>query len=518
MKTKLGISLAFVSLMVLSNCSKTDETAAGGTTAGQFDEDSSCVANPPTPTSATSALANGSTLSGKQSSSVLLGTGNTYTISGVVNFACGTELRIQPGVTIKATTASTSGLVIQRGARIYALGSNTSPIKMTSDATTPKPGDWGGLTLQGRSTWNQAGGEVTTEFDTGKAGLASGAVSADNSGTIQYTIIEFAGKKLTTTKEWNNLSLYAVGSGTTIHHLNVNRGSDDGVEFFGGTVNITYLLSFANGDDMIDWTNGWTGYVQYGIAYLAKNDTTASRDTDSNLVEADNDSTSNDLTPRSNPVLANIAFATDGGANNTANSYARIFKFRVGTYGRIYNSVVDNTMGMKIAFESSSTISAVGSNVIAYGSAFRRTYAADGSGTTLLTLTSGGDLAFANTGNPAADATTNTNTASATIWSAAVSANETTFFGTGSTTTENGTACLAGSGGGAFSSPSAVATAVRTAFVNATTCGATPSVAIPVGTTNTTVGLGNITLTADPTGWNASGAGDWMTVSTTNLP
>ncbi|MFO1470825.1 MAG: hypothetical protein U1F27_07315 [Turneriella sp.] len=497
MKTKLGISLAFAGLMVLSNCSKTEDTAAGGTTAGQFDEDSSCVANPPTPTSATSALANGSTLSGKQSSSVLLGTGNTYTISGVVNFACGTELKIQSGVTIKASTSTTSGLVIQRGARINAVGTAASPIVMTSDKTAGSraPGDWGGLTIQGRSVWNQAGNEVTTEFDTGKAGLASGAVTTDNSGTIQYVRIEFAGKKLTTTKEWNGLSLYAVGSGTTIDHLNVSRGSDDGIEFFGGTVNIKYIISFANGDDMFDWTNGWTGTIQYGIAYLGNVST--QRDADSNIMEADNDATTNGLTPRSAPIIANTVFATDAAQNAgaTATAYKNIFRFRVGTYGKIYNSVLDNTRDMKIAFESTDTITGVtNGDVRAFGLLAARNVANDG--TTALTTANDG-----------------------TFWSAATSADESLFMGTGSATQAG--ACIKGSDGtGALTSALAVANKINTD--NAATpfekqAGCTGGTGQTLPTTNAQSAATG--FTADTTVGFAAGtfSGAWTNISTDGL-
>jgi len=498
MRKKLRYSLVFAGLMVLSNCSKTDEVAGGsGSTAGQFDEDLSCVQNPPVPTSATLALTNGSTLSGKQSSSVLLGTGNTYTISGVVNFACGTELKIQSGVTIKASTATTSGLVIQRGARINAVGTAASPIIMTSDKAVGSraPGDWGGLTLQGRSTWNQAGNEVTTEFDTGKAGLASGAVTNDNSGTIQYVRIEFAGKKLTTTKEWNNLSLYAVGSGTTIDHLNVSRGSDDGIEFFGGTVNVKYLISFANGDDMIDWTNGWTGTIQYGIAYLGN--TAANRDADSNIMEADNDATTNGLSPRSAPIIANTVFATDAAQNGsgTATAYKNIFRFRVGTHAKVYNSVIDNTRDMRIAFESADTIAGVtNGDVRAFGILTARNVANDG--TTALTFTDGGSF-----------------------WTSNTAADESTFLGTGSA--NQASACIKGSdGSGSLTSAIAVANKINTD--NAATpfekqAGCTGGTGQTLPTNNSqSVATG---FTADTTVGFTAGtfAGLWTNISTDGL-
>lgn len=520
MKTILArISLISFSLIMMSNCSKTDETAAGGTTVSQFDEDASCVASPPTPTSATSALANNSTLTGKQSASVLLGTGNTYYLSGVVNFACGTELKIQSGVTIKAITTSTSGLVIQRGARIDAQGTTAAPIKMTSNAAAPAPGDWGGLTIQGRSVWNQAGNEATTEFDTGKFGLAAGAVTTDNSGTLKYVIIEFAGKKLTTTKEWNNLSLYAVGSNTTIDHINLSRGSDDGIEFFGGTVNVSYLISFANGDDMIDWTNGWTGKVQYAIAYLGNNN--SYRDPDQNLLEGDNDQTSNDLLPRSNPTLANISFATDGACTSATSLpvasaktlYKGVFMIRRGTYLSLYNSVVQDTNGMKIQFVDESTVNQVGTGVISKGTFFGRirtiacgatdSGASQMLGTALSTFVDGG-TAYAVSG-----ATTNPNEAlfvDATNGSAAAD-----------------TACLPGSSG--FTSAltiaglSAIPTNLAAAFTASGTCTGATGQTLPVVTGLTAdTGIGAFTAAATggtgALGWNI---GAWMTISTTGL-
>ena len=90
----------------------------------------------------------------------------------------------------------------------------------------------------------------------------------DNSGVLQYARVEYAGFKFTPTNELNGLALYGVGRGTTIDHIQVHAGLDDGIEFFGGTVNAKYLYLTANSDDQFDFTESFSGNVQFVIAQL----------------------------------------------------------------------------------------------------------------------------------------------------------------------------------------------------------------------------------------------------------
>jgi hypothetical protein len=280
----------------------------------------------------------GQVLTGILSGASLIPAGITVYLDGVVYVAAGGTLTIGSGVTVKSKAGTLAGLVISTGAKINAVGSESAPIVFTSGEATPTPGDWGGIVLQGLSTWNIGGGTGVTEFDTGSHGGGANPVLDDNSGTMKYMRVEFAGKKLTTTKEWNSFSFYSVGSGTTLDYLATVRSTDDGYEFFGGTVNAKHLVSHFCRDDAFDWTNGWTGKVQYavGTAFEAL----ALKDSDMNGIEADNDATNNDVTPVSSPQWVNLTLISD---NETGYKYA--MTLRRGTEAKFYNVLVENYAG-----------------------------------------------------------------------------------------------------------------------------------------------------------------------------
>jgi hypothetical protein len=212
-------------------------------------------------------LTTGGSLIGEYNRAVVIQDGATVTLNGQVKFNSGAALIIGPGATIKATTGLGSGvssnLIIDRGAKIFCYGTAAQPIVFTSDKTagTRAPGDWGGITIHGNATANVTV-PARTEFD---SGLYGGTDDSDNSGYMKYVRIEFAGFRRTDTKEYNSLSLFAVGSGTTIDYIHAHKGQDDGVEMFGGTVNIKHIVVTAGGDDGIDCTEGWRGKLQFAV-------------------------------------------------------------------------------------------------------------------------------------------------------------------------------------------------------------------------------------------------------------
>ncbi len=138
----------------------------------------------------------------------------------------------------------------------------------------------------------------------------------------------------------NGVAFQGVGSGTTVNYLQVHRNADDGVEFFGGTVNATNLLLTGNVDDSLDWTFGWTGNVQFVVIqqYSSGGD---------QGIEADNNGGNNSATPRSNPTLSNLSII--GPAGTTASSDIGIL-LREGTGATILNSIVQdmNQSGLDI--------------------------------------------------------------------------------------------------------------------------------------------------------------------------
>ena len=210
-------------------------------------------------------------LSGVYTEDLNLSADTDYVITGPVLMANGTTLSIPAGTTLRAQPVGVNAYIaIQQGAQINAVGTADNPIVLSSNASNPGAGDWGGLVICGRAPINSTadGSEDTATSEVG--GLSYGGnVVADNSGTVQYLRIEYAGGAIDGNAELNGLSLYAVGNGTTMDHIQIFEGSDDGVEFFGGTVNVSQVAVVNAEDDSIDWTEGYTGtltdvYVQHG--------------------------------------------------------------------------------------------------------------------------------------------------------------------------------------------------------------------------------------------------------------
>jgi hypothetical protein len=205
-----------------------------------------------------------------------------YTLNGYVKVQNGAVLTIQPGTTIVGDTAlAGSSLWILRGARIEANGTAAAPIVFTS-ARAPgnrKPGDWGGIVIVGNGIINRTGATINTEGPAGVAeNYAGGNDNNDNSGTLRYVRIEFAGYDVSNGggQELNALSSYAVGRGTTYEYIQTLAGLDDSFEFWGGAVDGRYLISYESGDDHFDWSEGYAGRAQFMIALQTQRLTPAS--------------------------------------------------------------------------------------------------------------------------------------------------------------------------------------------------------------------------------------------------
>ena len=171
----------------------------------------------------------------------------------------GIALNIEPGVVVRAATGSDVYIAILQGGIINAEGTSTNPIVLTSATATPNPGDWGGLIVLGRAPINSVvGGDATSTSEIG--GLPyGGSITDDNSGILRYVRVEFSGGAADAASENNGFSFYAVGNGTTVEFIQAFEGADDGVEFFGGTVDATYVSVVGAQDDSVDWTEGYTG-------------------------------------------------------------------------------------------------------------------------------------------------------------------------------------------------------------------------------------------------------------------
>ena len=174
----------------------------------------------------------GTTLTGNITSDATLTEGNTYRLSGGLHVKAGATLRIEPGVEVIAVDDEIPDyILIEQGAKIDAQGTAAHPIVMTSELK--ESGAWGGIHICGYAHTN-AGTGVLSEIGNAPYG---GDNDADNSGTLRYIRLEYTGFALDEEHEANGVSFYGVGNGTTVEYLQAYKGSDDGFEFFGGSVN-----------------------------------------------------------------------------------------------------------------------------------------------------------------------------------------------------------------------------------------------------------------------------------------
>ncbi|WP_321279860.1 hypothetical protein [Marinifilum fragile] len=198
---------------------------------------------------------------------ITLDANNKYKLTGAVVVKDGASLTIPAGTVIIATDVTSEDtdvryIAVAQGGQIFVNGTAENPVVMTAE--TEEAESWGGLVLCGKAPTNKA--------DAGSAGAEvsglsyGGDVSDDNSGSISYLRLEYTGYKYTNEKEFNGLSLFGVGSGTTIEYVVSYKGGDDGIEFFGGTVNASYIVSYESGDDGIDFADGWSGTGEYWMA------------------------------------------------------------------------------------------------------------------------------------------------------------------------------------------------------------------------------------------------------------
>ena len=257
-----------------------------------------------------------------------------YKLTGKLIVQDGAKLTIKSGVIIEATSAADMANVryigIAQGGKIDVQGTATSPVVMT--AADHKPGAWGGVVLCGKAPINR-GGEAISEVGELPYG---GSDANDNSGSIKYLRIEYSGFSYTSEKEFNALSFFGVGSGTVIENVQAYEGSDDGFEFFGGTVNTKNLVTLNTlpevGDDLFDWTEGWQGS---GENWYGKRTNGGNRG-----IEADNNDSDHMANPIANPTLKNITLIATGSDNPENSPEQQALKLRVGTKGQFENLVL----------------------------------------------------------------------------------------------------------------------------------------------------------------------------------
>jgi hypothetical protein len=243
-------------------------------------------------------------------------------------------LRIQAGTKVWGDTgAVVSAIIVRRHGYIHSVGTETQPILFTSRLApgTRNRGDWGGFVLNGCDSCNDASGQFVSE---GNGGIGGGFDSGDNSGCIIYTVQEFSGHVFAVANELNGMTLNGVGRGTTIHHVQVNQNLDDGIEWFGGTVNVKYAVVSGCDDDKFDTDLGAQFKAQF---LLAVEDTTKGSSADHEGLEQDNrPGTPYNLTPVVYPMIANYTYIGQGYDYGTKNVGMHA---RRGHQGEVYNTL-----------------------------------------------------------------------------------------------------------------------------------------------------------------------------------
>lgn len=271
---------------------------------------------------------------GDFSTEVSLDATKTYKLTGMVKIKAGGKMTIPAGTRIEGVGGTSAAIIVEQGGQIFINGTASAPVVMTSGLATKSRGDWGGLVICGKASCNSGGG--MSEVGDVPYG---GTIDNDNSGTIRYLRIEYSGAAFNSEKEYNGFSLFGVGNGTTIENVQIFENADDGIEFYGGTVNVSNLIIAHVEDDMLDWTEGWRGTV---TNVFGKND----QGFGNRGIEADNWETDNAATPTSNPTITNMTLIGSGDQGNEPQG----IELRRGTKANINNVVLKNwKIGVRVS-------------------------------------------------------------------------------------------------------------------------------------------------------------------------
>jgi hypothetical protein len=313
---KQGLFLALVMAILVASCSKKSATI-----------------DPIVPTDTTK-TSNTVTVTGDIAENTTWKADKIYLLKGFVYVTNGATLTIEPGTIIKGDKATKGTLTITRGAKIMAVGTESKPIVFTSafEAGARSSGDWGGIILLGKAPVNQGDnvqieGGLDPKGDPSKYIQFGGTDVNDNSGTLKYVRVEYAGIPFSPDNEINGITFGGVGAGTTIDYVEVYRSGDDSYEWFGGTVGCKHLLAIGGLDDDFDTDFGFSGKLQF---CLAQRYPTIADISGSNGFESDNDASGSDKTPQTSAVFSNmtmlgpISSATAGSINANYQHAAQI--------------------------------------------------------------------------------------------------------------------------------------------------------------------------------------------------
>ena len=289
------------------------------------------------------------TVSGTITANTTWTSNNTYLLSGVVYIDSLITLTIEPGTVIRGSGGNSS-LLVERGGKLIAEGTQCNPIVFTSNvaAGSRAPGQWGGIVVLGRARHNLGTNILIEGLDPANIeNYHGGTDDDDNSGVLKYVRIEYGGFIFSANNEINGLTMGSVGRGTTIDYVQVSFINDDAYEWFGGSVNAKHLVAYRNIDDDFDTDNGFSGIVQYALSIK---DPALSDVSQSEGFESDNDNpgTGQSRYPKTSASFYNVtqlgAFrcasnAAGSGVSPTSFLHRRGARLRRNTDLKVFNSI-----------------------------------------------------------------------------------------------------------------------------------------------------------------------------------
>ncbi len=270
----------------------------------------------------------------KSGTTLILSAGYSFNLQNALRVEDGATLIVEKGVTVTASGANPTSLfiVVEQGGKIEAEGTESEPIVFTS--ATKSPAAWGGLLICGRAPIN-VGQTAIAEIGDATYG---GVQADDNSGTLKYVRVEYTGSQINSEKQHNGFTFYGVGNGTTIEYISAYHGADDGVELFGGTVNVRYVAIVGSQDDQFDFAEGWTGTAE-NLWLSQVDDANYPQDKG---IEGDNLGSNNSATPFSNPTIKNVTIIGFTGNLNGDGEAGDGIRIREGAKGSFDNIVIKN--------------------------------------------------------------------------------------------------------------------------------------------------------------------------------
>lgn len=282
-------------------------------------------------------------LSGTITNELTLDASKEYFLTGALLVEKGGTLKIPAGTTIKARKGFNNYILVLQGGKIYINGTKDKPVTMTADTDKAEEGHWGGLIVNGYATLTKGkdGKYSIGKTEISNANSYGGENDADNSGVIEYLKIMYPGARSSGDVEHNGLTLNGVGNKTKIENVYVYNSADDGIEFFGGSVNVKNLLVVNSDDDMFDVTQGWTGTLDncYGIwekGFTSSEDDPRGVEADGNL-----DGKLADHTMQSDFTIKNMTIDLQLAPSEAKETHMHdVLKIRRGAKATILNALV----------------------------------------------------------------------------------------------------------------------------------------------------------------------------------